>query len=348
VLRPAAAILLLATAGEVRAQAEPEGGLAADLWAESGAGVDSNPRRLAGAAGAEGFATALARGRLRWEREGGRLSLALAEAGRLYPGARGADALASRLEAAGSVPLPWGLALAGSAVASDLTERDGLSDRHALRGEAALGWAGRSLGGSLAAGWSLFSPREASLRAFRSRGPEGWLRAWWRPSRGHRLAVAAGATWAIYPGWAALAAAEPTRDDTAFTGTAEWSWTGPALVAAGWAYTRNASGARGGDFERHRATLRTAVHLGEESTLALRAALQWTRYPDSLFAGAQQRLAEGQEGLDLVEARLARHLGGPWELAGTATFTRAEGGPGAPAYSRLVGVLSLGWRTPGP
>jgi hypothetical protein len=347
VLRPAAAILLLAAAAGARAQHGSEGGLDLDLRVESGGGVDSNPRRLAGAAGAEGFATALVRGRLRWDGEVARLSLALTEAGRLYPGARAADAMASRLEASASVPLPAGLSLDGSILASDLSEREGQLDRHGLRGEAALGRAGRTIGAALAAGWSLFTPREASLRPFRSRGPEGWLRAFWRPAERHRLAAAAGVAAAAFPGWAALGAEDPGRDDTAFTGMAEWSWAGPALLSAGWAYTRNASSARGGDFGRHRATLRAAARLGEETTVALRAALQWSRYPDPLFAGAQQRLAEGQEGLDLVEARLSRSLGEAWEVALTATFTRAEGGPGAPAFSRLLCGLSLGWRSRG-
>jgi len=345
VLRLAAAFSLLATAAGARA-ADPEGGL--DLRVEAGGGVDSNPRRLAGFSGGEGFATALARVRLSRGGEGSRLALSLTEAGRLYPGARGADALASRLEAAGSASLPAGFALSATASASDLSERAGSLDRHALRGEAALVRQGAALGAALAAGWSLFAPREASLRPFRSQGPEGWLRAWWSPAEGHRLTAAAGLSAAEFPAWEALAAEPLTRGDTAFTAAAGWSWGGAALASAEWDFTRSRSNAAGGDFDRHRVALRAAARCAEATSLALRASLQWTRYPDPLLLPSQQRLAEGQEALDLVEARLARSLGGPWEVALSLAWTRARGGPGAPAFSRLVGGLSLGWRTQGP
>lgn len=319
-----------------------------DLWAEAGGGLDGNPGRVAGGSpSAEPFASVLGRARVRLQGEAAAGSLTLTEAARWYPGAHGADALASRLEAAGRARLVGGLTAALAGAASDTTQRDGLLDRHALRGEGSLAYRHGPVQGAVAGGWSLFTPREALLRPFRSRGPEGWLRLAWWPAAAHQLTAAAGRSWAEFPGWAAAGApGSPQRRDEAAHLSAGWSWRGAALTSLGWDYTRNRSGAPGGDFTRHRLTGSAALELPAEVTLAARLALQWSRYPDPLLLPAEQRLAEGREALDQLEARLSRPVHGPWEASLTLAWYRAEGGAGVPAYERAVATLSVGWRSP--
>jgi hypothetical protein len=338
-----AAIPLLAAPWGARAAEGP------DLWLELGAGADSNPARAPGsAAGGQGLTSLLGRVRHAWAGQASRLTVSLTEAGRLYPGATGSDALASRVEVAGRAALPAGLALAASGVASDYSERAGLLSRHAGRGEVVLSLEHEALGGSLSAGWSLFAPRERSLRPFRAEGPEGWLGGWWTPAEEHELSVAVGLSRAGYPSWDALGAVGPrTRVDDAGHVRAEWSWRGPALLAGGWSFTRNRSGVPGGGYDRHRLTARAALRLPLRLTLAARAALQWTRYPDPILLEAQQRLAEGQESLDTLEVRLTRPLTGELDLSLALAWYHTEAAAGAPGYQRVVATLVLGWRAGG-
>lgn len=333
-------VALLALAPAARAEDE------LDLWLEAGGGADTNPARLAGADGAAlGFTSLLGRARLKLEGEGRRAALSLTEAGRLYPSAGSADALASRLEGAAQWDLGAGLALAASGAATDYRERAGLLDRHALRVEASLGAGRGAVGGALAAGWSLFVPREPSLRPFRSSGPEGWLRLSGAPAEAHRVSAAVGASLAGFPGWAALGApGSPSRTDRALLLGLDWSWRGAALLSAGWALTLNRSDARGGDFDRHRLTASAAVRLPAELTLAARLALQWTHWPDPLLLPESQLLAEGQEALDTVEARLSRPLVGPLEVALVLAWYHADGSVEVPGFRRAVATLALGWR----
>lgn len=343
---PAALRPLLALALAAAAPARAADWL--DLWAEAGGGLDGNPGRLAGGSpSAEPFASVLGRARVRLQGEAAAGSLTLTEAARWYPGARGADALASRLEAAARARLVGGLTAALGGSASDTTQRDGRLDRHALRGEGSLAYRHGPAQLALAGGWALFTPREASLRPFRSSGPEAWLRLAWWPAAAHQLGLGAGRSWADFPGWAAAGApGSPERRDEAEHLSAGWSWNGAALTSLGWDYTRNRSGAPGGDFTRHRLTASAALDLPAEVTLAARLALQWSQYPDPLLLPAEQRLAEGREALDQVEARLTRPVHGPWEVSLTLAWYRAEGGAGVPAYERAVATLALGWRSP--
>jgi hypothetical protein len=343
VLRVAAALpalLALAAPEAVRAEA------ALSLWAEAGSGADGNPGRIPGAAPvAHGFASLLGRARLRLDADSTAATITVTEAGRLYPGIPGADALASRLEAAGRAELGAGLVAGLSGLATDWTERDGLLDRHTLRGEGSVGLRRGPLLLTLAGAWALFAPRERSLRPFRASGPEGWLRATWTPVDEHQVTAALGVSQAGFPGWAALGApGATTRNDQARHLAAEWSWSGAALAGLGWQYTQNGSSAPGGDFTRHRLTASSALWLPLDLTLAARLALQWTSYPDPLLLAEQQRLAEGQESLDAVEGRLTRQLTGPLEVSLSVAWYHAQGGAGVPGYQRTVATLSLGWR----
>lgn len=318
-----------------------------DLWAEAGGGVDGNPGRVAGVSQSpRGFTSLLGRARARLEGETVAAVLTLTEAGRLYPGARGADALASRLELLGRARLAAGLTAAVSGSAADTTQRDGLLDRHALHGEGSLAYRHGPVQGAVTGGWSLFAPREPLLRPFRSSGPEAWLRLAWWPAGAHQLSVGAGRSRAGFPGWAAAGApGSPRREDEAQHLSAGWSWRGTALVSLAWDFTQNRSGAPGGDFTRHRLGASGALRLPLEVTLAARLALQWSRYPDPLLLPAEQRLAEGQEALDQMEARLTRTVSGPVEASLSLAWYRAQGGAGVPAYQRTVAAVALGWRS---
>lgn len=318
-----------------------------DLWAELGGGVDGNPARAPGSdQPAEGFAWLLGRARARLGGERASAVITLTEAGRLYPGYRGADALASRLEVSARARLGGGATVALSGLAADTTERSGQLDRHLLRGEGSLALRHRALQGSIAGGWFLFAPREPSLRPFRAEGPEGWLRLGWAVAEEHALSLAGGLSAASFPDWAeAGAPGSPVRDDRAQLLSAGWSWRGPALLSLGWDYTDNRSTAPGGDFTRHRVTASGAFRLPLGVTLATRLALQWSHYPDPLLLPAEQRLAEGREALDQVEARLTRAIGGPFEASLALAWYRVDAGEGVPGYQRAVATLALGWRS---
>jgi len=317
----------------------------ADLWLEGGAGLDTNPHRAPGPVDGAATATLLGRLRLPWSGEGRRLVLTAAEAGRLHAGASGADAIGSRLDLAGRLALAPALALLGSAAGSDYRERDGQLDRAAARGALTLALDGEGFGGTLTAGWSLFAPRLAALRPFRADGPEAWLGGRWSPAPGHQLTATLGGSRSYHRAWPGPAAgATALRVDEAWGLEAGWSWQGPALLGAAWGYTDSRSDVAGGDFQRHRLSASLAVELPAALTLAGRAAVQWTRYPDPLLLAAQQALAEGQENLDRLELRLSRPLAERLEVALTGAWTHADGGAGVAGYQRLTIGLVLAWR----
>lgn len=338
------AAILAALLALAASPARAEGGL--DLWFEGGGGVDTNPRRLPGPEdGPRGFTSLLGRARLSLEGEVARGLVTLTEAARLYPTVEDATALASRLEAAGRWRLGRGFAAGASGVATDYRERGGQLDRQAARLEGTLGLDRERWSGALAAGWSGFAPGDPSLRPFRVSGPEAWLRASLAPSPAHRLGAALGGSLASYPGWADLGPpAGPSRSDRALLAGLDWSFRGEALLSAGWSYTQNHSDAAGGDYTRHRLTASAAARLPAELTLAGRLSLQWTRWPDPLLLPASVRLAEGQEALDTLEARLSRPLLGPLELALSLAWYHADGTAEVPGYQRAVATLALGWR----
>ncbi len=335
-----ASLLALALPGAARAAP------ALDLWMEAGAGADGNPGRVPGAAQEpRGFTMLIGRVRLRLDGDAAGATVKLTEAARLYPGVRGADVLVSRLDLVGHAALGGGLVAGLSFLATDSSDREGLLDRHSLRGEGSMGMRRGRLEGTLAGGWWLFTPRERSLRPFRSGGPEGWLRSSWAPFEGQQLAAALGFSQAAFPGWEALGApGAPARTDRARHLAAEWSWRGPVLATLGWGFTQNGSSAPGGDFTRHQFTASGAFRLPLDLTLAARLALQWSSYPDPLLLAAQQRLAEGQESLDAGEARLTRRLAGLLEATLSLAWYRAKGGTGVPGLERAVATLALGWR----
>jgi hypothetical protein len=316
------------------------------LEAELGAGVDTNPERVLGASeSADGFAVALVRGKLRLEGERAGLSAQLSEAGRLYFGAGSATAGASRLEAQGQLRLSERVSAGASLLASDLTERGHRLDHDVLDGSAFLSWASGPWGASATAGWNLFAPRDAPLRAFLSSGPHAGVRGSWRFLPAETLHAGYDFAAPAYPRWREAVGTE--RDDRTHTLSAEWVHRGSFLAGLGYAYSWNRSSAAGGDFDRHRVTGRLATYLPYDFTLALRGSLQWSRYPEPLFLAEQILLAEGQQNLDSLEARLTHPLRGALEVALSLALYRAEAvvGPGdAPSFTRGVASLALTWR----
>jgi hypothetical protein len=339
-------VLLLALAAPVASGAEGEW----DLGAELGGGQDTNPERVSGPGGPgpapEAFATALARARGGLEGDRYRLSARLTGAARLYPGRPDASAGGARLEADARREISGPLAAAAELDASGLSERGHRLDQRTLRAQGGLRWDPGRWSASLAGGWALFEPLGAELRPFRASGPELWLRGALgagTAAQRHVLSAGLGLWSAGYPGWPEAAQAR-RRDDT-LTAMAEYAWRGPMLAALSYAWSSNRSTAPGGAFERHRVTARGAAFLPLELSLALRASLQWTRYPEPLYL-AQQLLAGGGESQNAVEARLARRLGGSFELALSFAhyWSEAVSGGTAPGFARSVTSLTAGWR----
>jgi hypothetical protein len=241
---------------------------------EIGGGVDTNPERLAGpGSSAAGFASALVEARSRVDGEGRRASVRIAEAARLYPEAPQTNALGSRLEMEVGFGLGAGFGAGASLTGSDLRERSGLLDQGTLRGETTLAWEGERWGASGGIAWSLFAPRHGDFRRFAAQGPELAARFSHAPSRGHTVAL--GATWRAsdYGAWPG------GRRDRAGGGSAEWAFRGPFLVSARYDLTENRSSDEGGDFRRHRVAFAAAAYLGGETSLAVRARFQRSRYP---------------------------------------------------------------------
>jgi len=336
------------------ALALPAGALAAerslDLGLELLSGVDGNPARALGPGSKrDAFLQPLARLRGELAGDGWRGSLALDEGLRLFAQTPSARAVASRLAARGALELGAGFAAALAASGSDLTERGGRLDQDALRGEALLSWRTDAAGASLSGGWSRFAPRDAPLRRFATRGPEGWLRGWIALAGGHRLEVGAQLARAEYPRWREAAPpgqSVPARIDDALGLAAEWAWRGPLVGALGYGFTRNGSNVGGGDYRRHQVALRAAVPLGGEAVLVARAALQWTRRPEALVApGEQLRVEAGREELDLADLRATLPLARDLDLVLGAAGQWSEGSAaGLPSYRRLLFTLGASWR----
>jgi hypothetical protein len=320
-----------------------------DLRAEMGAGLDGNPDRIAGAgASPQGFAAALASARGVLEGETYRLAARLSGGARLYPNRPEATAGAGRLEAEARRRLEGPLAAEAELGASDLSEWGHRLDQQSLRGGAGLRWDPGGWSASLGGGWTLFAPGAPELRGFRASGPEAWLRGSWAPARRHLLAASAGVWRAGYPGWPEVAQAI-RRDDT-WTASADYAWRGPLVAGLGYAWSTNRSTAPGGAYERHRVTARGAAFLPRDLALAIRASLQWSRYPEPLHLTEQLLLAQGGESQNAVEARLTVPLAGSLELALALAhyWSEAVSGGTAPAFSRSVTSIAIGWRTGSP
>jgi hypothetical protein len=333
---PSLAVLLAlmapATARAVAAELELRG--------ETGGGLDSNPQRTAEpGAPSDGFAFAMvqASGRLAGERF--RAAGSLSEAGRLYLSVPGATAVASRLDVAARLALSPRLSAGAGLSASDFTERAHVLDESSLSGDGSLFWEGGGWGASASGGWRVFWPRDGPLRPYLASGPEAWLRAHWDPAPEHVLSAAYGFWNPGYPRWP-----DGGRDDRTHTVSGEYAHRGSFLAALGYAYSWNRSSASGGDFERHQLTGRGAVFLPLELTLAVRATLQWTHYPQLLSATQQLLLAQGQENQDALEARLTRALGESLDVALAFAFHGDDVGGAARGFSRTMVFATLGWR----
>ncbi len=314
--------------------------------AEVGSGLDTNPDRVLGVpSSSDGFVSALVRGAVKVVGERFGLGAQLSEAGRLYFSATGATALGSRLESTGSFALGDGLTLGASLLATDLTERGHQLDQDLLDAIATLAWAPGAWRLYAGAGWNVFSPRAPSLRPFLASGPRTVLGTSWAFTRGEQLAIAWDFAAPSYPRWQEFAGS--ARDDRTNTLSAEWVHRGSFLAAAGYAYAHNDSTAVGGAYDRHRVQARFATYLVDEVTLAVRAALQWSRYPEPLYLAQQILLSDGQQNLDSLELRLAVPLRDQLDLAAGLAIYRDEATlePGnSPSFTRVVATLGIAWR----
>ncbi len=337
---PTILALLLALAASSARGADVDWALSAEL----GGGQDTNPERLSGPEGRraspEGFAATLARVRGALEGERFLLSARISGAARYYPGRPGATAAAGRLEAELRQGIAGPLAAAAELDLSGLAERDHRLDQRTLKALAGLAWEPGAFGASLTGGFGLFEPLGAGLRPLRARGPEGWLRAHFSPAPRHDLSAGLGLWSADYPGWPEVAQAR--RRDETFTASGEYAFRGPFLAALGYAWSSNRSTAAGGAYERHRVTARGAAFLPLDLSLALRASLQWTRYPEPLLL-PEQLLAGGGESQNAAEVRLARTLGRlEIALSFAHYWSEAVSGGTAPSFSRSVTSLTVG------
>jgi hypothetical protein len=331
-----AALLLLLAAAPAAAGAET----AWRVRAEAGPGWDSNALRVAGGPSPDddAFAELALRARGRVERGRWRLDAGLAEGLRAFAGASAADVLASRLDL-GAARAVGARAEAGlDGFARDLRERGGARDQHEAQ---ALAW-GRLRAGRLVwaagAGWSLFAPRAAGLRAFRRDGPLLQASATAALSREHSLQLRWGFSAAAHPGWPG------GRDDRGHAAGLEWTWDGPVLVALGYGYARNDSSVAAGEWRRHRLTARVAASLPLEVTAAARAGLQRSSYPGGAALSEELFVGQGDETQNATELQLSRPLAGAAELVLRVAHYRSElGGGAALGFRRSLAQLAIAW-----
>jgi hypothetical protein len=334
--------IVLALAGPVRTVAEAAE-RALSLEAELGGGADGNPDRLTGAGSpAAGFATVLLRARGSLEGERSRVLGTLTEGGRFYPGPSEASAAASRLEATATTLLSGGWTAGLSLVASDLTEEGHELDDDEGKGLLSLAFETGRLRARLGAGFELDRPRGPTLIAFEELGPEASFGLDLRLSREHVVSAGYGFEYLAYPRWEELAGSG--RADTTQTFSFDYGYDGNFLAGLGYAYAVNRSTVAGGDFERHRVTGRLAAYLPAELTLALRAALQWSHYPEPLYLKQELLLAE--ENQDLLELRLTRAISDELDVSIAYSTYHEEATPGTPApgFARTLVYLVLSWR----
>jgi hypothetical protein len=335
-----AATIALAVSGALPFPACAETELA--LQAEVGAGIDSNPDRLAGSSSpSQEFLLALVRARSTLEGDRSRLLADITGGARLYPGLPAANALASRLDVSGQVALVPALAGSAALMASDLTERRHQLDQDMLRASAALAFVPGPWRVSVSGGWMLFAPRDLPLSAFEASGPEASLRLSWSPAIEHTLSTGYGQWRPEYPRWWEISPL--ARSDMAQTVSVEYAHEGNFLAAAGYAYAWNTSSVPGGAFQRHRITARAAAYIGN-FTVALLATVQMSHYPQPLYLQQQLLLAQGNE--NGIEARLTYPLGQELEVALACALYRSETVQGAPApsFSRALISVSVAWR----
>jgi hypothetical protein len=314
------------------------------LRAELGPGFDSNALRVAGGErpGADAFAGAALRAGVRADSAGWALDAALSEGVRVFDRAPAADVLASRLDlgarrrvGGGAAPLELGL----DATGRDLTERGGARDQAEGQGLASLGGRAGRAGWGAAAGWAVFAPRAAGLRAFRRDGPQASLSAAVHLAPEHAVAARYGFSAWNHRAWPG------GRDDRAHALGAEWTWDGPVLASLGYAWSHCSSTVPAGAWRRHRVSARLAADLPLGLAAAARVAVQRASYPGGVALSEELLLGEGDETQNAVELQLARELREDLEVVVRVAGYRSELGTSAPLpFRRAFGQVAIGWR----
>ncbi|HEY6105007.1 MAG TPA: hypothetical protein VIV59_03430 [Anaeromyxobacteraceae bacterium] len=312
------------------------------IEADAGPGFDSNPLRVAGggAPGADAFLAGAVRLGGGAGLDGGRLQLgaSLSEGWRLFLRQRGADLLASRLEARARC-VPWdGGRLGADLALKDLSERAGVRSQHEARAQLSAGLQSGEVDLGVGAGWAAVVPRNASLRGFRRDGPVGALWTSWRPVRAHVLSGRYEVARWSHPHWPA------GREDWTHTAGLDLTWKGPALATLGYTFGYNRSSEPAATWRRHRLAASVAAFLPLDFTLVGEASVQWARHPAGVFLAEQILLGDAAENQNAVVLQLVRQIGPGLELSlGAASFGNELGGEAGVAFRRTVAQLLLRW-----
>ncbi len=311
-----------------------------DYRLEGSAGTDSNPLRSSTGSSADGFLESVLEAHGRAEGDRGALRASLSEGGRLFFATPDANVLATRAEAEASTPVSDRAMLGALLALHDLSEQGGVRSETGGRAAATGRLEIRGTQLLFAAGFGASYPRATELRLFTSRGPEAGLTFSFGAGPGHAVELGYELRRRIFPRW------DGGRADVGQTAYGDWIWRGPVVIGLGYAFTFNSSDVSGGDYHRHRVTLRAATLLPFGWSLALNGSLQRSVYPGGTFTDAPALLAQGDEKQNALELRLSRALGERLEIALKAGAYASELGSAGVRlpYDRQVIQVALGWR----
>jgi len=135
------------------------------------------------------------------------------------------------------------------------------------------------------------------------------------------------------------------RSDRVTIGGLSYRYGGPVLVSVGYTYGDFSSNSFGQTAHRHRLAASAGVRLPWKWTLLAEGVLQFTNYPDKIFAAPQILLID-DENLNSISLKLARPLSSDLDLELQYAFYHASlPGPDATyRYVRMVGGIGMTWR----
>lgn len=124
-----------------------------------------------------------------------------------------------------------------------------------------------------------------------------------------------------------------------------YRYRGPVLMSVGYTYGHFDSNSFGQTARRHRLSASAGIRLPWKSTLLAEGVLQFTNYPDKIFAAPQILLID-DENLNSISIKLARPVSSDVDLELQFAFYHASlPGPDATyKYLRMVGGIGLTWR----